>query len=514
VLLLTVDSLRCDRLRLFNPEGGVATPNLEQLAARGTVFSNAWATAPWTAPSIVSVFSGLYPPSHGVAVRDDTTPPSLPTLPRLLAARGYKLGNFAFFSGISYFRNLGLPAPQPGLVHQRMAEGFRQWLPSDAPFFAWLHLIEPHMPYGASGYKTTSVQVPGSSGLERTQLRADAPVGSVVFEPGDRDRLLQLYDRDLVTMDETLGAILATISRHGLAASTLVVVVADHGEELLDHGWVGHASTSVKAKLVPEILHVPLVVAGPGVPAGAVCDDLVQQVDLLPSICRLLGIQPPGRLDGTAIHFGRQRVHARRKLAFFDSSVGGNLTPIERAHERLNGVTDGTSLLVQHIDGATITEVSWAQLDPASGAPGARAHTLLSRALRHWRRDQAGQRLRLLGSTNTPRPDSKEIDTYAETIAVMTPSNGATLAHAASGGQLVIQWQGQIEASWVEYQVGRGPLKLSGMFEVTATRLVFGPFPEGFWNDLVQHNPFRFRIIDPERQERSPWIEFSLLQAP
>ncbi len=108
VVLVSPDSLRADRLRPWNEQAAAPVPNLERLAARGTVYLNAWATSPWTAPSMVSVMTGLYPPSHGIVYRDDTTAPTLPTLPRMLGERGYRLGNFSFFSGISYFRNLGL----------------------------------------------------------------------------------------------------------------------------------------------------------------------------------------------------------------------------------------------------------------------------------------------------------------------------------------------------------------------------------------------------------------------
>ncbi len=84
LLILSVDSLRADRLRLWNTQDGVATPNLEALARRGTTLRNAWSTSPWTAPSMVSVFTGLFPPSHGVIYRDDTTPLGLDTLPGML----------------------------------------------------------------------------------------------------------------------------------------------------------------------------------------------------------------------------------------------------------------------------------------------------------------------------------------------------------------------------------------------------------------------------------------------
>jgi len=106
ILLITADSLRADRIDW----SGGRTPALAMLARRGTRFERAYTVTPWTAPSLVSIFTGLYPPTHGVENRDDATPKALPTLPRLLGARGYSLRNYGFFTEVSYFRNLGLPA--------------------------------------------------------------------------------------------------------------------------------------------------------------------------------------------------------------------------------------------------------------------------------------------------------------------------------------------------------------------------------------------------------------------
>jgi hypothetical protein len=514
LVLVTVDSLRTDRLRLCNSNNGVATPNLEGLAAGGALFRNAWATAPWTAPSLVSIFTGLYPPSHGVMMRDDTTSTELPTLARLLARRGYWLGNFSFFSGISYFRNLGLPECQPGLHHGQVARALRQWLGSEEtvpePFFAWLHLVEPHLPYGASGYRARSVTIAGSSGLERAQLRADVPVGSVQLEPGDRQTLLELYDRDLVAMDETLGEVLQLLERRRLLARTVVVVVGDHGEELMEYGWIGHASTSQEAKLVPEILRVPLVMAGPGIPAGAVSDALVQQVDLLPTLCKLLDLPSPDPVDGRPIRVRRQQLTSGRKMVFFDTTMGGNMTPVERAHERLQGVSDGSCLVTSHLP--TGDTLAGEQL---ACRPRQR-QKLLSR-LERWQRRQARQRLALLQDLGDQRaPDPTAVAAYIEVPMEVEPSDGSRLKWTDSAGQIVLSWEvGEDEAAaggaWIEYQVGRGVLQVTGTFAMEHNRIVFGPFPGGFWNDLADHNPFRYRVLLPDRQERSPWTEFRLV---
>lgn len=517
VLVVSVDSLRVDRLALWNPETGVVTPHLEALADRGSLYVNAWATAPWTAPSMVSLLTGLHPPTHGIFARDDTTPPGLPTLPELLAERGYRRGNFSFFSTISYFRNLGLGEPQQGLGHTRIAEAFGSWLAEGEPgepFFAWLHLLEPHLPYGATGYQATEVQVPGSSGLEEAQLRAAVPVGTVEFEEGDRDKLLALYDQDLAAMDETLGRVLDALAEQGREESTLVVFVADHGEELLEAGWIGHASTAKQAKMIPEVLRVPLVLAGPGVPAGEVHGDLVQPVDVLPTLGRLLDLPLLETLDGIPLPgfgpswwpFGQDR-----RWAFFDSSAGGNLTPREQREERIQGVTDGKCLLTEHLTPGRPDQVALSTAPPYDATCDDAERSRLTEALDAWRSRQATQRLAVLSGSGD-RPDAPEdADGFAEAIEVRSPLDGEALLWRSHRGQLVLQWEGEGASYWVEYEAGAGARAVSGVFTVETPRIRFGPFPKGFWNDLAGYGPFRFRVLDADREERSPWVEFEVL---
>lgn len=516
VLLVSADSLRTDRLRPWNPEAAVPTPHLEELAAGGVTYVNAWASSPWTAPSMVSVFTGLYPPSHGVAYRDDTTPRELPTLPRLLAHRGYRLGNFSFFSQISYFRNLGLGEPVPGLTHGTVAEVFGAWLaevPPEEPFFAWVHLLETHLPYGASGYEAMEVKVPGTSGLEAAQRAATLPVGSAELAPGDREALLRLYDEDVAAMDEALGRVLAALEASDRRQRTLVVFVADHGEELLEHGWIGHASTAVEAKLVPEILHIPVVIAGPGVPEGQIRHLTARQVDILPTLGELLGLPLPEALDGSPLP-GLGSFWATSPLAYFDSAPGGNLTPRERRGERLQGVTDGECLLSVHLRPGQAEEEAWLEVGPGGSACGAETRQPLRDALESWRRRQAAQRLELLARSPGPEaPAGGEIDDFRAAIRVVAPAAGARLSRRETGGQIALEWQGGEAPWWIEYRLGEEPRMVAGAFQVEQSRIVFGPLPEGFWNDLATYSPLRFRVADAESRSRSEWMELQVLPA-
>lgn len=519
VVLLSIDSLQTDRLRLYAPEDGAPTPHLEGLAERGVRYANAWAASPWTAPSIVSILTGLHPPSHGVAVRDDTTPAALPSLPRILEARGYRLGNFTFFSQISYFRNLGFPEAPDELGHDSVAESFARWLDGaedpGRPFFAWLHLLEPHLPYGATGYQATEVTVPGSSGLEAAQLEAIVPVGTATFEPGDRERLLALYDRDVAAMDAHVGRIVRVLEDRGMLERTLFVVVADHGEELLEDGWIGHASTAIEAKLLRETLHVPMILAGPGVPEGRVETDLVQPVDAFPTLLRVLGAEIPELVDGVPLPGFARFWDGDRDLAFFDSSVGGNMTPTERRDARLQGVTDGDCLLASQVEPGVEEKVTVRPVGAVLEADCMARQARLAEALDQWREDQGTQRLELLSREGEAGgPSTTEADGWVEAISVDRPASEATLTWEGTRGQLVLAWSGPGDEYWIEYAVGSGALAAEGMFHVAQQRIVFGPFPQGFWNDLASYSPFRFRVLDADNQARSPWVEFRVREVP
>ena len=171
------------------------------------------------------------------------------------------------------------------------------------------------------------------------------------FETGDREILRDLYNEDIEAADAVLGRIVAILDALLLLDNTVIVVTADHGEELFDHGWIGHASTAIRATLETEVLRVPLIIAGPGVPAGQVSDEMVQHVDLLPTLCRLLGLDIPQPLDGLAVKFCGRRITSRRDTLYFDTSTGGNLTPVDLRSDRLRGVSNGRCLVARTVKG-------------------------------------------------------------------------------------------------------------------------------------------------------------------
>ena len=286
VLVITLDTIRTDRLGAYGNER-VATPFVDGLAARGVAFDRCAAPAPLTLPSHTSLLTGTYPVYHGV--RDNgsgVVPAELETMAELFAGAGYRTGGFvgAYVLAARWGLDQGFqtylePASgyDPDLASfaeiQRRADAVVDdalaWLaePSPAPFFAWVHLYDPHLPYDP----------PAPYDAEYPD---DPYLGEVAFSDAQMARL---------------GAFLASA---GLDGNTLVVFAGDHGEGLGDHGEVDHGLL-----LYQTTVQVPLILAGPG--AGAVAGsrrpEVVSLVDVLPTVAELAGLPVPAAVQGRSL---------------------------------------------------------------------------------------------------------------------------------------------------------------------------------------------------------------------
>lgn len=278
LLFITLDTLRADRIGSYG-YANASTPTLDALAARGVRFANAQAAVPLTGPSHATIFTGTYPPVHGV--RDNvafTLAARHETLAERLKRRGYRTAAFVAAYPVAQAFGLGQgfdefhenfhEVPIPGQGAERpaneVADEVIAWLakPATGPFFAWVHFYDPHAPY-----------TPPQPYRERFQER--------------------LYDGEIAFADAQLGRILDALKAAGRDQDTLVVAMADHGESLGEHGEQTHAMLIYEAAL-----HVPMILAGPGVPVGRVVADRVGAVDVLPTVVGLLGGTPPAELPG------------------------------------------------------------------------------------------------------------------------------------------------------------------------------------------------------------------------
>lgn len=305
VLLITLDTTRADYLSCYGRPGGVTpsgvTPSLDALAAEGTRFDLAVSTAAVTPVSHASILTGLYNHEHGLRViyadggyrlSDEAE-----TLATVLAAHGFHTRAvhsafpvsrfFGLERGFDVFEDMqsDMKKKKKGEFrwdvgdHQRRSDETTELVTSqlDAqldrePFFLWVHYWDPH----------DLARLP--PGLDRFDPRAKVMPGVQAF-----------YAEEVQYMDAQIGRLLEALRARGLYEDTLVVVVADHGQGLMDHGWAGHRL------LYQEQIRVPLIVRVPGAEQAAAVPDLVRTVDIFPTILDYLRIEPPRPVSGRSL---------------------------------------------------------------------------------------------------------------------------------------------------------------------------------------------------------------------
>jgi arylsulfatase A-like enzyme len=309
VVVLTIDTVRADRLGIYGYERRATSPSLDAQLGSGVVFDRAFSQRAATWPSLASLLSGLYPSGHGVAENGYGFPDDLPTLPRLLHAAGYRTG--AFLSNMCEANHQGWDAfACSGGKDRRAVRDALDWSEgldtgrgaggaAGHPFLLWVHLFGAHPPYYNGGDLADRLD-PGYQGLVGPKKwRLDSVMTRHLrLDVADLRHLDALYDAAVIGSDRLAGELLAGLRRAGRLDRTLVVVAADHGEELYaHHGYLYHACS-----VYQTTLHVPLGIAAPGLlAAGARVPQPVELIDVLPTLLQLLALPPPARLDGRSL---------------------------------------------------------------------------------------------------------------------------------------------------------------------------------------------------------------------
>jgi len=302
-LLFVMDTTRADAVSAYGRATFDTTPNFDALAREGLLYERAYAPAPWTLPSHASLFTGLLPASHGVGWRNTRMPESATTLAERLAEAGYAtfgysenvwVGKaFALAQGFEdYTQASQLPGRSGPSAEEQLAR-FLEGRDPKKPFFAFVNVIDAHWPYGQSDPPRFLPEGRSASDARRvSQLPGDWQCK----ESADRDAaamLRALYEGDVALADAKLGRVLDALHAAGVFDETVVIVTADHGELLGDHGLFGH-----QYSLNEELLRVPLVVRGLAGATAARIEDTVSLVDVMPTLLAWAGLPTDEPLDG------------------------------------------------------------------------------------------------------------------------------------------------------------------------------------------------------------------------
>ena len=310
VVVVNVETFRADAPACYGGREGI-TPALDRLAAEGLRVENCVTAAPWTSPSVASLFTGLYPQSHGVtSYARSQLAESVATLAERASDAGVTTAAFCSNELISASRGFDqgfetfFMAPYANA--RQIVRSFEDWLEDnrELQFLAYLHLFEPHHPYNAPGedldrYVPDELRrVDADLALQRLKdrlLKGDS------IRPDEPDvRLLRsLYLGEVRYLDRQLERLLAALKRQALDQRVVLIVTGDHGEEFLEHGLLGHGSN-----VYAESVRVPLVFWGPGVvPAGEHRLGPVEGASLFATILELMEVPYDADLVRPAFRF-------------------------------------------------------------------------------------------------------------------------------------------------------------------------------------------------------------------
>jgi arylsulfatase A-like enzyme len=301
IVLLTVDTLRADRLGGYGYAVRPNSPKIDAQLASGVTFESAMSPRASTWPSLASLLTGLYPSGHGVVENGYGFADDMPTFPKLLKGAGYQTG--AFLSNMCQANHKGWDSfacsgGQDGKSVRRALE----WAGAakrDRPFFLWVHLFGAHPPYYNGGDLAAQLDpgYQGPLGTRKWQLNQVMEKKMALTERDVR-HLNAIYDAAVMGTDRLSAALLDGLRQAGLLERTLVVFTADHGEELYQHnGYLYHACS-----VYQTTLHVPLGIAAPSlIAAGGRVPQTVETVDVLPTMLDLVGVPKPAEQHGRSL---------------------------------------------------------------------------------------------------------------------------------------------------------------------------------------------------------------------
>jgi len=332
VLLISLDALRADHLSCYGYDRHT-TPFLDELAAQGARFSFASVNTHGTPSSHTTMLSSLYQETHRVwanpgsgSRRAPSIPPGIELLQEILGREGWATAavtgggwmsaSYGFSRGFDFFSDEGRTADQGADL---FVENLDEALAIGRPVFAFFHTYQVHSPYlPPDGYRSLFGEYPGSIEPTSEALRPLSTNARKHLDRDDFDSLVSQYDGEIRFLDDSLRELFVRLEEIGFLDNAVVLITADHGEEFGDHGGVLHRGT-----LFEELVRVPFIVWGRGVPAGVVDPTLVSAVDIVPTLLTAAGLEPLPVMEGrnvltpSMVPWLEQRIFAQYRDALY-----------------------------------------------------------------------------------------------------------------------------------------------------------------------------------------------------
>jgi arylsulfatase A-like enzyme len=344
VVLFGLDTLRADALGAYGRTPS-PTPGLDRIAREGELWENAFSTINNTNPSFASIHTGLYPKNHGIYDLSTPLPVEIVTLAERFSDAGYQtlavlgtrhLGDRT--SGLGQGFDLMTMPRRARAAAEQVVNRSARWIANhrDRPFFAWLHLFDAHTPHVPPTPWAAGLGLTGAHRLEpltgwiwmreRPGIPHHHAVPVLAGEP-------ELYLSEVGYMDHQIDRFLGMLDGMGLLDRTVVAVVGDHGENLGEHGLV-----ATHEGLFDTTTHVPLIIRWPdGTNAGSRHSELVQTLDLFPTLLEATGLEAP---PSDAVGLAALSAHGGRRAVFSEHAMGYGASIRTRTH-RLTVTAEG-----------------------------------------------------------------------------------------------------------------------------------------------------------------------------
>jgi len=320
VILITISSLRADHVSSLGYDRQT-TPNFDKFAKENILFTNAFATSSWQMPAIGSIFTSLYPTEHGATHINNKLSRKVQNMAGLLKENGFYTAGFScnprlsadcgFDQGFDFYDDYSVSMMLSSMLFDQedsfdinkrrtndlVNDAVVRWLQNNSqkPFFLFVHYYDNHwdylppQPYSTLYYDPDFIDDIDGTEIAREPLYSNKPSDEDVYH------IVALYDGEVRQTDSDLGELLSFLEKEGRYEDSIVIVMADHGEQFYEHGHTSHHG------IFDELIRVPLAISVPDVNTRGTIDAFVSGVDIMPTILDYAGVSVPDQCRGQSL---------------------------------------------------------------------------------------------------------------------------------------------------------------------------------------------------------------------